>query len=82
MGKHKHQMLFDKSNYILVLIGIALIVLGFILMIGGNMEDGSIYSFQRITLAPALILIGFVVNGYAILKKPNSAKKLENENIE
>ncbi len=80
MAKHKHEMLFDSNNYKIVLIGVALILLGFILMAGGNMEDGSIYSFQRITLAPALILIGFIVNGYAIMKK-SSNNTSQNENL-
>lgn len=74
MEKRKHDMLFDAGNYRIMLIGIGLMLLGFLLMTGGNMEDGSIYSFRRITLAPALILLGFVVNGYAIMKKPASAK--------
>ena len=68
--------LFDKSNYRMMLIGLALIVLGFVLMAGGKSEDPNvfnyddIYSFRRITLAPILILIGFAVEGYAIMKKP------------
>ena len=64
-------MPFGKQNYIIVLIGIALIALGFILMIGGGSTDPDVFnekmfSFQRITLAPILILIGFVVEIVAI----------------
>ena len=58
-------------NYILVLAGVLLIALGMILMIGGGSTDPDVFnekmfSFQRITLAPILILIGFVVEIVAI----------------
>lgn len=65
---------FTKENYRLMLIGLALLVLGFILMIGGGSKDPAVFSpdifdFQRITLAPILILAGFVVEIFAIMKK-------------
>ena len=77
-----HQaFLFDKSNYMWMIGGVALILLGFLLMSGGKSPDphkfnyDEIYSFRRITLAPLLILIGFGVEVYAIMKKPaNSAE--------
>jgi hypothetical protein len=60
-----------KTNYILVLVGVLLIALGLILMIGGGSTDPDVFnekmfSFQRITLAPILILAGFVVEIVAI----------------
>ena len=66
---------FGRENYRLMLIGLALIALGFILMIGGGSEDPNqfnpdIFSFRRITLAPILILAGFIVEIFAIMKKP------------
>jgi hypothetical protein len=66
---------FGKENYRLLLIGLALIVLGFLLMIGGGSDDPNVFSydifnFQRLTLAPILILAGYVVEIYAIMKKP------------
>jgi len=66
---------FGKENYRLMLIGLALIALGFILMIGGGSDDPNvfnpdIFSFRRITLAPILVLAGFVVEIFAIMKKP------------
>lgn len=66
---------FNKENYKLLLIGLALIVLGFILMIGGGSEDPDefsygLFSFQRLTLAPILILAGYVVEIFAIMKRP------------
>lgn len=66
---------FGKENYRLLLIGLALIVLGFLLMIGGGSDDPNefsdkIYSFRRLTLAPILVLAGYVVEIFAIMKKP------------
>ncbi len=70
-----------KENYILLLIGFAIIVLGFLLMMGGGSEDPnvfdeSIFSFRRITLAPMVVLFGFAFEIYAIMKKPKKDKKL------
>jgi hypothetical protein len=66
---------FAKENYRLMLIGLALMALGFILMIGGGSKDPNdfspaIFDFQRLTLAPILILAGYVVEIFAIMKKP------------
>ena len=65
---------FGKSNYRLMLIGIGFILLGFILMAGGGSDDPSkfseeIFSTRRITVAPILILTGFIIEIFAILKK-------------
>jgi len=64
-----------KENYKLMAIGFAIIVVGFILMVGGGSDDPEvfnpeIFSFRRITLAPLLLLFGFIFEIYAILKKP------------
>lgn len=56
---------FGKSNYRLLLISIAVVVLGFILMIG----ESDIYDFRKIVLAPIVVLVGFVIGFFAILKK-------------
>ena len=66
---------FGKENYRLLLIGLALIVLGFLLMIGGGSDDPNVFSqqifnFRRLTLAPILILAGYVVELFAIMRKP------------
>lgn len=69
------QLLFSKKNYTYVLIGLGFMLLGMLLMIGGGQESpetwdpDSIYSFQRITLAPFLILVGLVLQIFAIFKK-------------
>jgi hypothetical protein len=73
------QFVFERKNYKFMLIGIAIIVVGFILMTGGGSDDPTIfnpeiYSWRRIRLAPALILIGFGVEVYAILLNPTKKK--------
>ncbi len=69
------KMPFGRDNYLWVIIGIAFIFIGFILMIGGGSNDPdafneAIFSFRRITLAPILVLAGFGIEIYAIMKKP------------
>ncbi len=71
----KKKLLFGKRNYKFMLIGIFFIALGFILMSGGGSEDPNIfnveiYSFRRIRLAPMLVILGFIIEVYAILTKP------------
>ena len=63
---------FKKKNYTLIIIGLAFIISGFILMSGGSSENPEvfskeIFSFQRITLAPILVIIGFVIEIFAIM---------------
>ena len=68
--------IFDKTNYMIMVGGLAVIIIGFMLMSGGATTDKSIfpkeeiYSFRRITLAPIVIMIGFAIEIYAILKRP------------
>jgi hypothetical protein len=71
----KSQFLFGKNNYAFMLIGLAFIALGFILMAGGGSNNPEIfnpeiYNFQRIRLAPTLIIIGLGIQIYAIMAKP------------
>ncbi|MCK9611696.1 MAG: DUF3098 domain-containing protein [Bacteroidales bacterium] len=68
-------LLFDKRNYIIMLAGILLIALGFILMAGGGSDDPNVFNYdmfntQRLTVAPILILLGFVAEVVAIMLKP------------
>ena len=77
-SENKQEFLFEKVNYKILLIGIAVIALGFILMSGGGSEDPNIFneevfSFRRIRLAPTTVLIGFGITIYAILKNPKKA---------
>jgi len=74
--KTKSDFAFGRINYILMLTGLGFILLGFILMAGGGSEDPAvfnedIFSFRRITLAPLLVLAGFVIEIFAIVKKSN-----------
>jgi hypothetical protein len=66
---------FKKKNYIILIGGLVLILLGITLMIGGGSEDPTqfseeIFNFQRLTLAPILIVSGFVMGVFAIMYKP------------
>ncbi|MDA3891297.1 MAG: DUF3098 domain-containing protein [Salinivirgaceae bacterium] len=72
---NKIEFALDKNNFILMGIGLAIIILGFILMSGGKSDDPAVFneemfSFTRITLAPLLVFAGFVFEIYAIMKKP------------
>ncbi|MFN7675010.1 DUF3098 domain-containing protein [Flavobacterium sp.] len=76
-NEQKPDFLFDKVNYKTLLIGIAVIVLGFILMSGGGSDDPKVFnedvfSFRRIRLAPTVVLIGFGITIYSIFKKSKS----------
>jgi hypothetical protein len=81
---------FAKENYIYLIIGFGIIVLGFMLMVGGGVSDPNafypnndpsqtpeIFSFRRITLAPIVVLFGFIFEIWAIMKQP----KNQTENI-
>jgi hypothetical protein len=74
---------FGKENYFLLIIGFVIIITGFILMIGGGVDDPNkffpdndpsktpeIFSFRRITLAPIVVMIGYIFEMWAIMKKP------------
>jgi hypothetical protein len=58
-------LVFGKKNYQLMLLSILVVALGFMLMIG----DTDIYDFRKIVLAPMVVLIGFGIGFFAILKK-------------
>ncbi|MFC4267737.1 DUF3098 domain-containing protein [Polaribacter marinivivus] len=67
--------LFGKKNYIIMLIGIFFIAIGFIFMVGGGSDNPEvfneeIYNWQRIRLAPTLVIIGLAIEIYAILADP------------
>lgn len=70
--------LFGKENYKWMIIGAAVMALGFFLMAGGKSENASIfkkeevYSTTRITIAPILILLGLGIEVFAIFRKPKS----------
>jgi membrane-bound ClpP family serine protease len=73
----KTTFLFQRGNYVLMLAGLALIVLGFVLMSGGGSEDPNVYnpelfSTRRIVVAPFLIVVGFAVEVWAVMRKPKA----------
>ncbi len=73
-----NQSLFGKENYMLMLAGLLILGLGFFLMAGGKSIDPKVfdpkevYSTTRITVAPILIVLGFIIEVIAIMKKPKS----------
>ena len=76
---HRSSFIFKKKNYKVMLIGLGVIALGFIMMSGGGSDDPNvfnpeIYNWRRIRLAPALVLIGFGIEVYAILLNPDKNK--------
>lgn len=76
---------FSKKNYKMLFIGLGINILGYILMIGGaateldQFDAATLFSDTRITLAPLLIVAGFVVMAYAIMRKPKIESEAESE---
>lgn len=70
----KKNFAYDRMNYILLAIGMAIVVVGFILMSGGGSTEEAynpdIFSARRIKVAPAVCLLGFVSMIYAVIRKP------------
>ena len=71
----KRNFSFDKTNYLLLAIGMIVIVIGFILMSGTGsnetMFNSEIFSVRRIKVAPAVCFLGFIFMIYGILHKPS-----------
>jgi len=75
--RKKFEMPLGKSNYRLLAISFIIVVVGFILMAGGGSQNPevfnpAIYGFRRVTLAPVMVLFGFLFAIYAIMKKPSA----------
>ena len=70
----KRNLAFDKVNFILLAVGMANVILGFILMSGGgsneNTFDADIFSTRRVIVAPTVTLVGFLSIIYAVIRKP------------
>ena len=75
----KQKFAFDKTNFILFAVGMAVIILGFLLMSGPGSTEGyfepDIFSVRRVKVAPVVCLAGFVFMIYGILRKPKSIEK-------
>ena len=73
------QQLFGKENYLLMVVGLIVLALGFFLMAGGRSSNpnefntSEIYSTTRITIAPILIVLGFIIEIFAIMKKSKNS---------
>lgn len=77
-NKEKLNFALGRENYKLLAIGFVIIVAGFLLMLGGRSEDPNvfsdkIFSFRRITLAPVVVLAGFIFEIWAIMKRPKNS---------
>ncbi len=71
--KQKDPFIFSKSNYTLMAIGVVMILVGFALMVTNNSNpeefNPAVYGFRQITLAPMIIIGGFILEFIAIFKK-------------
>ena len=79
-SKGKFNFALGRENYKLLAIGFVIIVFGFLLMLGGKSDNPNefndkIFSFRRITLAPLVVLAGFIFEIWAIMKKPRNPDK-------
>lgn len=77
MSKISNSFPFERINFIIMLVGIAVIGIGYLLMVGGGSDDPNvfsegIFSFRRLTLAPIVILLGFAIEVVAILYTPKN----------
>ncbi|OFX76942.1 MAG: hypothetical protein A2X12_07930 [Bacteroidetes bacterium GWE2_29_8] len=75
-------MIYSKKNYIYIGGGFLIVLLGYILMIGGGSDDpnvfnNAIFNFQRLTLSPVIILIGFIMVGIGIMSKGKQEEQKE-----
>ncbi len=76
-GNTEKEFAFGKENYILTVIGLVFIVVGFVLMSGGGSQDPNvfseeIFSTRRITVAPLVVLLGFAIEIIAIMYRSKS----------
>jgi hypothetical protein len=71
MSSKKEELPFSSSNYTVMLIGIALILAGFLIMAFDSEEFG--FGFLGLTLGPIVTVCGFIVEFWAILRKPSNS---------
>ncbi|MDA9312956.1 DUF3098 domain-containing protein [Vicingaceae bacterium] len=71
----KNELAFGKENYKLFIAAVVLVIIGYLLMVGGGSDDPTVFngeelfSLTRITVAPIIVLLGFGIGMYAIMKK-------------
>lgn len=78
----RQKFAFDKTNFILLAIGMAVIIVGFLLMTGPSSTEGyfepDIFSVRRIKMAPAVCFFGFIFMIYGIVRKPKDKTEVVN----
>jgi hypothetical protein len=83
---NKRDFAFDKVNFILLAVGMAIVVIGFLLMTGPGSSDTvyepDIFSARRIKVAPIVCLFGFVSMIYAVMRKPKDSGDKSQETVE
>ena len=78
--RKQETFVFSRLNYRLLIAGLVVIFIGFLLMAGGGSDDPTkfdpgIFSFRRVTFGPVIVLIGFIIEGVAIMYRPKSKKQ-------
>ncbi len=78
-NEESERFAFDKQNYRLIIIGCVIVLIGFVLMMGGGSEDPNvfneeIFSTRRITIAPITVMAGYMFIIYAIMKRPKAGR--------
>ncbi len=81
---HQFGFVFNRTNYMLMLVGIGVIAIGFILMVGGKSEDPKVFSeaifdTQRLVISPILLVIGFIIEILAIMYRPKKDNTINKE---
>jgi len=80
-------MALSRENFKYIIVGCVVVIVGFILMSGGGTEDPTqfneeeLFSFRRITLAPFLVMLGYGVVLFGILKRPKKEASMESDRI-
>ena len=81
----KQKFAFDKTNFILLAIGMAVVIIGFLLMTGPSSTEGyfepDIFSVRRIKVAPAVCFFGFIFMIYGIVRKPKVTKESKSKSV-
>ena len=82
----KDKLAFDKTNFMLLAIGMIIVIIGFFLMTGSGTTEAAfqpdIFSFRRVRVAPTVSLFGFLFMIYAIVRKPKATEKEPNQDKE
>lgn len=82
--KGDYDFVFKRENYILMVIGLVFISLGYVFMIGGGSDDPTVFSeaifdTQRLIVAPILLVVGFIIEIFAIMYRKKEKLEIENE---